>query len=171
MIKFCIERSEAGKKLAKCPTRRKGDAGFDFYVPGDTPEFRYAFEGKNDPADAVLTDEGVLVYRHANIPTMVRSLISDSFIALVAENKSGVATGKMLVKGAQVVDPAYRGIIHAHMINLSGSPVLLKYDEKVVQFVPYLFYVGGGDEISPDEFEKAGTTERGEGGFGSTGLK
>ena len=138
------------------PTRKVGDAGFDFYVPLDfvTTE--------------VQPGEGVL------INTKIRSKLAEN-IALIAFNKSGVATKKHLQVGACVVDRSYQGEIHIHVYNWSKYPVTVCPGDKLVQFVPV-----GIDEDEPavafegdisvsDFYGEA--SERGEGGFGSTGDK
>ena len=104
------------------------------------------------------------------INTHVRSKLSSN-IALIAFNKSGVATKKHLQVGACVVDSSYQGEIHLHVFNWGKEPVILMKSDKLVQFVPVVF-----DATAPSyktgftKEEFYGTaSERGEGGFGSTG--
>ena len=66
-----------------------------------------------------------------------------------------------------VIDSDYRGDIHAHLINTGTEPVKLEPGMKIVQFIlqPY---------VKPEIVEldhMPGDTERGAGGFGSTGTK
>lgn len=138
------------------PTRKLGDAGFDFYVPDDYETILLA------PGKDVL------------INTKVRSKLTEN-LALIAFNKSGVATKKHLQVGACVVDRSYQGQIHIHVYNWGETPILIEPGDKLVQFVP----VGISEEApiiyseentSPDYFYD-GPSERGEGGFGSTGSK
>lgn len=138
------------------PTRNAGDAGYDFYVP------------KGYGGTSLKPSEGIL------INTEIRSKIPAGQ-ALIAFNKSGIATKKHLQVGACVVDRSYQGEIHIHVFNWGTEEIYLESGDKLVQFVPicinenitHNFYE---DELSVEEFygEKS---ERGSGGFGSTGDK
>ena len=81
-------------------------------------------------------------------------------------NKSGVAL-KGLQVGACVVDEDYTGEVHLHIINTTENNINIQPGQKLVQFllIPVLY-----DTIEVvDELERE--TERGSGGFGSTGLQ
>lgn len=139
------------------PKRKSGDAGFDFFVPANYSRPFYLSPG-----------EDIL------INTRVRSKFPKN-IALIAFNKSGVATKKKLSVGACVVDSSYQGEIHIHLFNLGKDTIYIQPGDKLVQFVPIkidceesINWVG--TELSLEEFygEKS---ERGSGGFGSTGDK
>lgn len=81
-------------------------------------------------------------------------------------NKSGVATKKKLDKGAELIDSDYRGNCHIHLFNNSDSWVVFNTGDKLAQLVMREVWMGEleqTDEISTD-------TERGQGGFGSTGT-
>ena len=138
------------------PTRKLGDAGFDFYIPEGHPTVLLA------PGKDIL------------INTRIRSKLAEN-IALVAFNKSGVATKKHLQVGACVVDRSYQGEIHIHVFNWGDGTILLGPKDKLVQFVPMnisedeptICYEG---ETSLEEFYPT-SSERGAGGFGSTGDK
>lgn len=138
------------------PTRKLGDAGFDFYVPEDQPSF------------LLTPGEGQLINTH------IRSKLLEN-IALVAFNKSGVATKKHLQVGACVVDRSYQGEIHIHVFNWGTENVLIEAGDKLVQFVPLVIneeepVIFHEEDTSLEEFFPE-TTERGTGGFGSTGDK
>ena len=87
--------------------------------------------------------------------------------ALIAFNKSGVATKQGLSVGACVVDEDYEGEIHLHMINTSDKDQTVATGQKLVQFV--LMPVSYIDVEEVAELPNR-NTERGSGGFGSTGL-
>lgn len=88
-------------------------------------------------------------------------------VALVCA-RSGLASkrGLTLANGVGVIDSDYRGEIGAAMINLGSEPVELEPGERVAQlmFVPVIT----ARFIETDELDE---TERGAGGFGSTGTK
>lgn len=87
------------------------------------------------------------------------------------ENKSGIAVKKGLVIGAKVIDADYRGEIHIHLINTSSFDQTVSLGDKVAQAILREVYLHDPKEITEDEFNEENNTERGEGGFGSTGTK
>lgn len=125
-------------------------AGIDFYIPNDF-ENKLLFKG-----DSVL------------IPSGVKVQIPEGY-ALIAHNKSGVATKLGLVVGADTVDEDYEGEIHIHVIKVSNDPVMaeLKKGMKLIQFVLEKMNYENVEVV--DELPKR-NTERGTGGFGSTGI-
>lgn len=140
-------------KDVKTPTRGTSQsAGLDFYVPEEFPKKILG------PGDSL------------NIPSGIKVKVPAGF-ALVAFNKSGVAVKKGLQVGACVVDEDYQGEIHLHVTNISSERTFINPSEKLVQFlcIP-IEYVP--IELCETEEELFGdeVTERGEGGFGSTGI-
>ena len=139
------------QKLRNVKTPNRGteaSAGIDFYVPED---FETAVL---KPGESVL------------IPSGVRVQVPRGY-ALVAFNKSGVATKQNLSVGACVVDEDYEGEIHLHLINVGRSHTTIKPGQKLTQFIliPVSYMDVHVLEELPDR-----NTERGAGGFGSTGL-
>lgn len=178
MIKFLKTNSFAVKSPKGNPGK---DAGIDFFVPELTPEFQAVLKSENPSAQISVdekTGEGSIVLApHSDI--LINSGIYTRFdknIAFIGFNKSGIATKKKLVVGACVDDTSYEGLLHLHVINTSDKEQVIKFGEKLVQFVPVLidcsgFEVAHEDEVSLEEFFKDHNTDRGAGGFGSTGLK
>lgn len=174
MLKFLIEPGY----IVKAPQREAGNAGVDFFVPDYSREFEDAFNLKNDPSKAVLdfVKNRIVIKPHcdANIPSGIHSFM-DKDTGLLAMNKSGIASKKKLIVGACLVDPNYQGIIHCHVINTSDEEVAIDLGTKIVQFVPYKFdttEIVVEDNISQEEFySDLEFSNRGAGGFGSTGLK
>lgn len=126
----------------------QGSAGIDFFIPND-------FEPTIlEPQHDIKINLGIVTE-------------FEEGLALIAHNKSGVATKMKLVVGACVIDSDYRGDIHAHLINTGTEPVKLEPGMKIVQFIlqPYV-----KPEITELDY-MPGDTERGAGGFGSTGTK
>ena len=82
--------------------------------------------------------------------------------------RSGLAAkhGLSLVNSPGTVDPDYRGEIKVILVNLSNTPYELKPGERVAQLVVARFTRGEWERV-----EGLGETERGAGGFGSTGTK
>jgi dUTP pyrophosphatase len=125
----------------------KGSAGIDFYVPNDLGSFQVY------PGDSILIPSGIKV----ELPDET---------ALIAFNKSGVCTKQSLQVGACVVDCDYRGEIHLHVFNYSNQIQRVEAGQKLVQFILLPYHQATLIETR-ESFDE---TERGEGGFGSTGL-
>lgn len=123
-----------------------GSAGLDFYVP----------EGFN----FMLEPGG-----QAKIPSGIKVELDQDW-HLIAFNKSGRAMEGLDV-GATVVDSDYRGEIHLHVFNRGWHPFFIEENTKLVQFL--LMYVPQTELIEVEDI--ANDTDRGEGGFGSTGIK
>lgn len=150
--------SSIGLKLAKVrpvktPLRGTGgSAGIDFFVPEDYPGNLCTIE----PGERYFIPSGI----KANVPPGY---------ALIAMNKSGVSLKKNLMVGACVVDSDYQGEIHLHLINAGREEVNISPGDKLVQFL--LIPVDHGTVEIVEENELFETeSERGSGGFGSTGI-
>lgn len=174
----------------KDPVRNTDEnAGIDFFVPAYCYQFRHDLLNKNagmkTPCNKVLTfftrlfrksyitNTGVIYIapgKDVVIPTGIRSKFETN-LALIANNKSGIATKKKLIFGASVIDTSYQGEWHAHLINTSHKYQTVECGQKVIQFIPHIISTDPVEvlDITPEEFytEK---TSRGEGWQGSTGL-
>jgi dUTP pyrophosphatase len=72
--------------------------------------------------------------------------------------------------GACVVDSDYQGEIHIHLVNTSHESANIEAGEKLVQFLLVPVDHCDIEEVTESElFDE--TTDRGAGGFGSTGVK
>ncbi len=80
-------------------------------------------------------------------------------------NKSGVATKKKLIKGAELIDVDYTGDIHINLFNLGAGPQKIKRGDKIAQVVLRPVVIPILEQI--EKIEKI--TERGSGKYGSTG--
>ena len=159
----------------KSPSYRVGDAGSDFYVPENTQDFLDALIKKNiEELDNDIWVEGddIVVGPHSQvlIPCGIKVDILDKNTYLDAENKSGIATKKELLVGAQVVDAIYQGEVHINLHNVSDKPQRIGFGTKAVQFLHKEYIQTVWEEISNEEYDAIETSERGAGGFGSSGL-
>ena len=140
-------------KDVKTPTRANAtDAGVDFFIPND-------YTGKTDlpPGESCFIPSGIKV----NVP---------EGYALIAFNKSGVATKKGLHVGACVVDCGYQGELHINLTNVSAEYQTIAAGDKIVQFV--LLPLGNPSiELVEENNLYETVSTRGEGGFGSSGTK
>jgi dUTP pyrophosphatase len=143
--------------LAQIPTYAKdGDAGMDMI------------------ATSIISDTPTQITYGLGIALE----IPNGFVGLVFPRSSIRKTGLQLSNSVGVIDSAYRGELQATFNKLFGGEAM--YDEmKVKEIQPNDFYKVG-DRIAqimiiphpPIEFDvvhELSDTERGEGGFGSTG--
>lgn len=144
-MKFCKIRD------VKSPQRsHETDAGIDFFIPND-------FKCR-------------VIHAHSsiNIPSGIKAKIPHGY-ALIAFNKSGIATKLGLDVGANVVDEGYQGEIHLHLFNTTDSSVQIEPGQKIIQFILVPVNYEIPEEVSEDELFDS-KSDRGEGGFGSTGV-
>ncbi len=138
-------------KDVKTPERGTANsAGIDFFVPNTFAKIH------------------VFPNRDILIPSGIKVEVPRGF-ALIVFDKSGVATRKKLKVGACVIDEDYQGEIHLHVHNIGKEVVMIEPGMKLVQMILIPVLYDSIEEVSSiDELYEA-ETERGEGGFGSTG--
>lgn len=169
-MKYCKVRK------VKNPNRANStDAGIDFYVPENITVEDLKDKSKEDcvPSfmngylDEILLSPGGRVL----IPSGVHVRL-DPGTALILMNKSGVAAKKGLVIGSCVVDESYTGEIHLSLINTSSHIVTINAGDKIAQGLIFDVRQSVPCEIdSIDELYDGFKSERGDGGFGSSGEK
>ena len=138
-------------KEVKSPNRGTSEsAGIDFYIP-------------------VGEDISILPQDKALIPSGIKMDIPKGTMFQVM-NKSGIAVKKGLIVGACVVDSDYQGEIMFNVWNVSNKAVSLQSGTKIVQMVLVPILFPKLEEISPYEELFTNDTDRGQGGFGSTGA-
>jgi dUTP pyrophosphatase len=164
----------------KTPERGTGEAaGIDFFVPTADETFVKDFVKKNNDLPMPImarVDENsmqitVMPQGRVLIPSGFHTYLAPG-TALIAANKSGIATKAGLIFGAQVVDSDYTGEIHISVINTSNTPVTIKSGDKLIQFIHTPVLLSPLEEVDRETFDKLhDNSERGAGGFGSTGTK
>tara|TARA_B100001287_G_scaffold207159_1_gene176191 strand:- start:17776 stop:18216 length:441 start_codon:yes stop_codon:yes gene_type:complete len=82
--------------------------------------------------------------------------------------RSGLAlnSGVTVLNTPGTVDADYRGELGVILVNLSNKDVFIENGERIAQLV-----FTQVESVVWEKVEKTGITNRGEGGFGSTGLK
>ena len=80
--------------------------------------------------------------------------------------RSGLALkhGLSVLNTPGTVDADYRGEVKVLLVNLSNQPFLIEDGERIAQMV-----IAKHEQISWEEVEMLSETQRGEGGYGSTG--
>lgn len=136
------------KDSAKIPKRAtNGSAGMDLYA---------CIEHNITLAPGKLTI----------VPTGIAIELPDNTCAafLYARSGLGVKHGICLSNGVGVIDSDYRGEICVGLCNVSDQPYVIEPDERIAQMVI-------APVLAPEivETTELSDTQRGEGGFGSTG--
>ncbi len=101
------------------------------------------------------------------VPTGLFIALPDGTEAQVRP-RSGLAAkhGISVLNSPGTIDADYRGEIKVILVNLSNEAFTINPGERIAQLV-----VARHEQVAWDEVEVLDETERGEGGFGSTGRK
>lgn len=163
---------------AKIPTKAHDtDACFDIYA--DIPDAKYSYsQDKYDASNIInsLVDigekkegVGIAIQPHQTvlIPTGFATDIPSGYSAKIYA-RSGMATKKKLrpAQGVPVIDSDYRGQWYIPLHNDGDRPQIVEHGDRIVQF--------DIQEVIPTVFvqvNELNDTERGTGGFSSTGIK
>ena len=135
---------------AKLPTRATlGSAGYDLYADLTSPSLLKAGE-------------------RALIPTGVAIALQSRDVGAFVYARSGLSSkhGITMANGVGVVDSDYRGELKVPLINFSSDDYVIEPGERIAQLVLH--------PVIPYELEEVSSldeTERGAGGFGSSGRK
>jgi dUTP pyrophosphatase len=103
----------------------------------------------------------------ALIPTGVAVAIPDGFAGLVLP-RSGLASkhGLTLSNSPGLIDPGYRGEVTCAVVNLDReTPVKVRVGDRIAQLL-----IVGVPGVRPTWAQELPSSDRGEGGFGSTGV-
>lgn len=123
---------------------RDGDAGYDLYSIGD-----YAVA----PQKTVLVETGL----HLEIPL--------NYVGLVKDRSSVASAGLHTMAG--VIDSSYRGELKILLLNVGKADYKISVGQKIAQLVVVPIYTQS--IVVVDSLAGLSDTERGAGGFGSTG--
>jgi len=145
--KFLIAKVAGAEDLPLPARMSKGAAGMDLYA-------------------GVTADETLKPGEIKTIPTGIKISIPEGFEAQIRP-RSGLAAkyGVTMVNAPGTVDSDYRGEIRVILVNLGKEGFTVRRGDRIAQMVI--------NKIETPEFELAEAldeTERGEGGFGHTGV-
>lgn len=136
-IKFVKTRN------VKSPLRASNmDAGIDLFVPKLDDKFAHkimALSNKVWPVINAQKSKRIIALTvkpggRLLIPSGLHFKIPEG-TALVAFNKSGIATTFGLTTGACVCDASYTDEVHISLINTSTEPITINSNQKIVQFL------------------------------------
>ena len=133
----------------------------------DLPLPRYAHTGDAGLDLYAASDITLEPHRRALIPTGIAVAIPEGYAGFV-QPRSGLAIrqGFSLVNTPGLIDSHYRGEIKIIAINLDPeTPIAISRGDKIAQLV--IQPVVTADLLEVDSLDQ---TQRGEGGFGSTGV-
>ena len=104
--------------------------------------------------------------RRALIPTGIYLEIPEGYeVQIRARSGLAVRNGIGLTNGIGTIDSDYRGEIKVSLINWGEEPFTVNNGDRIAQMVAAKY-----EHIDLEETESLSETERGEGGFGHTGV-
>ena len=112
-------------------------------------------------------DEDIVIepHRRVLIPTGIAAAIPDGYVGILANRSSmGVKHGITLANSIGVIDSDYRGEIRATLYNTTDTAYTVRAGDRIAQLMVVPVACPSIEVV--DELPE---TERGEGGFGSTG--
>lgn len=143
------EKIKIISKSGRMPTyETEGSAGADLRAYLDEPVTLM-------PGERKLIPTGLYVELPQGIEAQVR-----------ARSGLSIKHGIGLVNGVGTVDSDYRGEWNVPLINLSDEPYTINDGDRIAQVVFSRY-----ERASFESVEKINETERGDGGFGHTGIK
>lgn len=128
----------------------EGDAGYDLQYAGSEP----------------------ITLQHMQrrlIPTGLRLALPAGYVAFVTP-RSGLAArhGITVLNAPGTVDAGYRGEVKVLLINLGGERFVIQPGDRIAQLVLLPIVT---PTLRPVALEELDATDRGDGGFGSTGVR
>lgn len=160
----------------KSPLRSSASAaGIDFYTPEFDEEFIKSFNLRNtNPRSMAFFDSkanviSVRPHGQVSIPLRVKVDFSDEpFSELAFNDKSGVSWDKRLRVIGGIIDQDYQGELILNLFNYTDYPTYIEQNIKIIQGIIRPVIKADVVEVNISEIHQV-KTERGEGGFGSTG--
>jgi dUTP pyrophosphatase len=149
---------------------KSGDAGMDLRANIHLQKIR-RIHGDND-------HRMFFPYYRMNVNSMERVLIPTGIYIKLLEGchaeirpRSGLAfkKGLTVINSPGTIDENYIGEIMIPIVNLSGTVQHIEHGERIAQMVVMPYVEVGFEEVENEA--QLGRTERGSGGFGSTGEK
>lgn len=146
-----IKFSKIGSVKSPCRAHPT-DAGIDFFVPDG---FNHSSPYYIQPGESIL------------IKSCLKVKVPENH-ALILFNKSGVAATRSLILGSCVVDESYQGELIFNLHNISKTEKIIEPGDKIVQGILLPMNYLQTEEVPIDDLYSE-VSERGSGGFGSTG--
>lgn len=138
------------------------------YVSGTTPVKMHDDDAAYDLAYVGNSEVWLESLERAKLNCGFSFEIPEGYVGLVCP-RSGLALkhGVTVLNAPGVIDPSYRGEVGVILVNLSSNPIVFHPGDRIAQ----LLIIPNGDfRIIKALPENLIQTDRGEDGFGSTGL-
>ena len=158
---------------AKLPQKsHPTDACFDIYADIPNEEYNYNHES-NDPIRGfsfteTKVEKGLPIFPHETvlIPTGFATEIPHGFWGAIFA-RSGLASKQGLrpAQGVPVIDEPYRGMWKIPLHNDGNEVQIIHHGDRICQFMLLPYF-----DTTIIEVDNLSETDRGEGGFGSSGL-
>lgn len=159
-------------ETVKLPLRgTDGSAGLDFYCPEQSSWFRAKLHELNKiGGDFKEVKDGIIVSprKRVLIPSGLKVRLPPYTMFFAAE-KSGLATKHGVHPTCRVVDSDYQGEIGIGIENNDDEPLKIPFGSKITQFILVPVLMDKYEVVSEEKLYPS-KTDRGEGGFGSTGA-
>jgi dUTP pyrophosphatase len=146
MIRFFLNESARHNRVTPLRAPDPGDAGYDIR----SNEHLVLYPGEQGVISTGL---------HVEIPPGMVGVLKD---------RSSFARAGLRVSGG-VIDASYRGEIKVVIENRGLVPFTFNINDRIVQMLVVPCYTEPAVQV--DSLEDLGATDRGEGGFGSTGVR
>lgn len=157
------------------------DAGTDFYIPDYNDQFMKDIVKMNSENNVIIntrvddnkkTVMDIIIgpFSSIKIPSGIKVCIHDKDTFLQVTNKSGIASKLELDVMANCVDADYTGEVIFNLKNTTPHAVVVTTGMKIVQVVHREYIRTDWQEVDVDTYNGFGATDRGDGGFGSTGV-
>lgn len=145
-----VKRNEHAKKFPLVTYKKNGDVGLDL------PSIILDADG-NPSSVTVMPGE------EATIPTGIFIELPDGYWAQIKPRSSSTKR-RLLADGT--IDTGYRGELFATVVNSSHEPQTFEHGDRIVQCIIHHAVYANIKEV-----DELSASERGESGFGSTGIK
>ena len=126
-----------------------------------------AYAKKGDAGFDLRSSEEIMMFDNAicAIPTGIHVAIPEGYTGLVVPRSGQAKRGLTVANSPGIVDAGYRGEVQVLAHNVSGDAIIIAKGERIAQMVivPFL-------EVDFEVVEELDATDRGDGGFGSTGT-
>lgn len=158
IVKFKLAKDGRLPELAK-----EDDAGYDCYAHFDRESELKIFNGKYNNEDTSITifNQGRIL-----IPLGFRVEVPKGYrLSVVPRSGLAIKNGITILNAPGTIDSGYRGDVCAIVINTSFEPVVIKHGERICQC-----YLEKNYSMEQVIVEELSTSDRGDKGFGSTGL-
>ena len=133
----------------------------------DLPAYATPLSAGLDLRANITESKTIDVLERCLIPTGLKVALPEGYEAQIRP-RSGLALkhGITVLNSPGTVDADYRGEIGVILVNLSDTPFTINPGERVAQMV-----LAKHSQVDFVEVNELGDSERGEGGFGHTGVK